>query len=38
MKSLSENCLAFTLIAVTIDSIGTEGAEAKISVIKIKKD
>lgn len=38
MKSLNENGLAFTLIDVTIDSLGTEGAEAKISVIKIKKD
>tara|TARA_B100002019_G_C21269755_1_gene601492 strand:+ start:457 stop:573 length:117 start_codon:yes stop_codon:yes gene_type:complete len=38
MKSLNENGLAFTLIAVTIDSLCTEGAEAKISVIKIKKD
>lgn len=41
MKSLNENGLAFTLIDVTIDSLGAEGAEgaeAKISVIKIKKD
>jgi len=38
MKRLNENGLPFTLIAVTIDSLGTESAEAKISVIKIKKD
>ena len=38
MKSLNENGLAFTLIDVTIDSLGAEGAKAKISVIKIKKD
>jgi len=25
-------------ITVTIDSVGTEGAEAKVRVIKIKKD
>ena len=38
MKNLNENGIAFTLIAVTIDSLGTEDTEAKISVIKIKKD
>ena len=38
MKSLNENGLAFTLIAVTIDSVSAVGAEEKVSVIKIKKD
>lgn len=38
MKSLSENYPAFTLIAATIYGVGAEGAEAKVSVIKVKKD
>tara|TARA_B100001287_G_scaffold112528_1_gene94773 strand:+ start:109 stop:225 length:117 start_codon:yes stop_codon:yes gene_type:complete len=38
MKSSNENWFEFTLIAVTMDGLGTECAEAKVSVIKINKD